>query len=496
MVHVEGEGLAVAELLVVFVEHLALELAQVGSQGELGLAEPAAEIELTAEHPGAGVAARVLDARKRPQFGLETLALNRRLERPALIVRDRFRDLDLAQDVVRYALPDGPEVVLARACLLACGPALAGAQLEVERLHRLARRAHQLRHRGHEARPVSDHAVDAGRQGLEGVAAETVGRRPALASIGDVVDVHAGGGKGRLAGVDPADQPPGQWIAQARQVEAGLERRGAQEGDGGDGRQDSGGEHAHSHSGRPGVAGMHPAGHVGNHYSGRRSGECAGRGEDDDLPRARRLESTGGPAGGCAGGHYVVDQEHDAVPYRGGSAAGEGDSRVQEALTAAAADLRPAQGPPSQRGRQRPAETPGERPGDRVRVVAAASEPPAPVHGHGYDNVGAAQLDSQSSVRLVGDVEAQVVEAAVLQAQDDLVERRVVRPEPEETVATFQPVSAGRAPGPGFEQPPARPAQPEFPFGRGRAGEAGPGQEQPDGEGGETPRQPTDVLRR
>ena len=103
--------------------------------------------------------------------------------------------------------------------------------------------------------------------------------------------------------------------------------------------------------------------------------------------------------------------------------------------------------------------------------------------GNGYDNVGVAQLDSQSSVRLVGDVEAQVVEAAVLQAQDDLVERRMVRPEPEETVATFQPVSAGRAPGPGFEQSPARPAQPEFPFGRGRAGETGPGQEQPDGEG-------------
>ena len=179
-----------------------------------------------------------------------------------------------------------------------------------------------------------------------------------------------------------------------------------------------------------------------------------------------------------------------------GPAAGEGDSRVQEPLTAAAADLRLPQGPPSQRGRQRPPETAGERPGDRFRVVAAASEPPAPVHGHGYDNVGAAQLDSQSSVRRAGDVEAQVVEAAVLQAQDDLVERRVVRPEPEETVAAFQPVSAGRVRGPGVEQPPARLAQPEFPFGRGRAGQAGPGQEQRDGEGEETPRQPADVLRR
>ena len=228
----------------------------------------------------------------------------------------------------------------------------------------------------------------------------------------------------------------------------------------------------------------------------RRSGESAARGEDDDFPGAGSLESTGGPAGGGAGGDDVVDQEHDAVLHRGGLAAGEVDAGVHQSLTAAAADLRSSQRASPKRGRQRSSETTRKWPGDRLGVVAAAGESAAPVHRHGHDNLGATQVDSQARAGFLGDVVSQVVESAVLQAEDDLVERRSVGPQPEERVTTFEPVFRAGVPGRRFEQSPARPAQPEFPLGVGRAGEAGPRQEQAEREGRRAHRQPTAPAQR
>ena len=223
-------------------------------------AEPAAEIDLAAQHQGAGLA-DFLDAGESPQFGLESLPLNRRLEGPVGIVGDRLGNLDLAQHVAGDAGANRPEVLVVVLAVLA-GATRPGSQLEVEGLDRFARRAREFRHRGDVTRPVGDHPVDAGGQGLEGVAPEAIRRREKLAAVRDVVDVDLGLGQRRLAGVDAADQTAGGRIAEVGHVQARPDGRGGEQGDRGDRRQDSRREQARERFGRPGAAGMVPAIHL------------------------------------------------------------------------------------------------------------------------------------------------------------------------------------------------------------------------------------------